>query len=151
MGKSIAMVWHQGIMGHNDEDIVSSFIKFMREEVDRDCVHLVLWMDNCGPQNKNWTLFSTMIAIINSKDFNLKSITFKYFEAGHTYMSADSFHHQVEKECQQMGSLYDFDDFVRACNESGRAVQVKPEDFYKWEKQLSEGKVSKPHIPIAIR
>ena len=62
-------------------------------------------------------------------------------------MSADSFHHQVEKVCQQMGSLYDFEDFIKACNETDRAIPVNPGDFFKWEKQLSEGKVSKATRP----
>ena len=51
-GKSVAIVWHQGIAGRNDEDITSCFVKYFKE-IDRDVRHVVLWMDNCGPQNKN--------------------------------------------------------------------------------------------------
>ena len=58
--------------------------------------HIIIWMDNCGPQNKNWTLYTALTAAVNSKDHPyLESITLKYFEVGHTFMSADSFHHQV--------------------------------------------------------
>ena len=72
----------------------------------------------------------------------METITLKYFDAGHTYMSADSFHHLVEKEAK-MYNLYDFQDFLKCVSNVGTAVNMNPEDFHKWEKQLSEGKNSK--------
>ena len=90
-GKSIAMLWHQGVAGRNDEDIASCFEKFILHKVDHDTKHLILCMDNCGPQNKNWTLYPALVAMVNNSCTSLETITLKYFEAGHTYMSADSF------------------------------------------------------------
>ena len=90
-GKSIAMLWHQGVAGRNDEDIASCFEKFILHKVDHDTKHQILWMDNCRPQNKNWTLYPALVAMVNNSCTSLETITLKYFEAGHTYMSADSF------------------------------------------------------------
>ena len=36
-----------------------------------------------------------------------------HFEKGHTFMSADSFHHQTEKEMRSKKNLHDFDDFEK--------------------------------------
>ena len=61
-------------------------------------------MDNCKVQNKNRTIYSGMVAATN-RGGGPDEIIFPYFEKEHTYRSADSFHHQVEKadgteECQ---------------------------------------------------
>ena len=146
--KSIAMLWHQGVAGRNNEDIASCFENFILHEVDCDTKHLVLWMDNCGPQNKNWTLYPALVAMVNNSCTSLETITLKYFEAGHIYMSADSFHYLVEKEAKKMYNLYDFQDFLKCVSNVGRAVNINAEDFHKWEKQLSEGKNSKATRPL---
>ena len=87
----MAMLQHQGVAERNDEDIASCFEKFILREVDRDTKPLVLWMDNCRPQNKNWTFYPALVAMVNNSCTSLETITLKYFEAGHKYMSADSF------------------------------------------------------------
>ena len=127
-GKSVAIVWHQGIAGRNDEDITSCFVKYLKE-IDRDVRHVVLWMDNCGPQNKNWTLLSTLVAIVNDSSNHVESITLKYFEAGHTFMSADSFYLQVEKEATTKGNLYYFEDLLQCVRNSGKCVLMNRGDY----------------------
>ena len=47
-------------------------------------------------------------------------ITLKYFEPGHTFMSADSFHHQVEQKMQKKKRLEDFQDFVDIVDTCGQ-------------------------------
>ena len=105
-------------------------------------------MDNCGPQNKNWSLYPALVAMINFSCTSLEIITLKYFEAGHTYMSADSFHHLVEKETKKMYNLYDFQDFLKCVSNVRRTVNINPADFHIWEKQLSKGKNSKATRPL---
>ena len=142
------MLWHEGVARRNDEDIASCFEKIMLHKGDRDTKHLVLEMDNCRPQNKNWTLYPALVGMLNNSCTSLETITLKYFDAGHTYMSADSFHHLVEKEAKKMYNLYDFQDFLKCVSNVGTAVNMNPEDFHKWEKQLSEGKNSKAAGPL---
>ena len=103
-------------------------------EIDRDVRHLVIWMDNCGPQNKNWTLYPTLVQAVNDNTNTLKTITLKYFEAGHTFMSADSFHHQVEKEAKSQGYLYDFKDFCQVCRQSWEVDGYEVKRFPTLEK-----------------
>lgn len=40
--------------------------------------------------------------MVNSPKSNLQELRIKYFEPGHTFMSADLFHHKVEKELKTM-------------------------------------------------
>jgi len=81
----------------------------------RDAKCVIIWLDNCSAQNKNWTLFSFLVYIVNSNDIAANNIILKYFEPGHMFMAADPFHHKVEKSMSRMRNrLYDFADFVTA-------------------------------------
>lgn len=57
---------------------------------------------------------SFLVYIVNSSDICVQEIIFNYFEAGHTFMSADSFHHQVELSLKHQKKSYDFEDFTNA-------------------------------------
>ena len=105
-----------------------------------------MWLDNCSGQNKCWTLFTTLVQLVNEDDGPNK-ITFKYFVAGHTFMSADSFHRKVEKEMKQMGKVCDFMDFTRCIQRAGDAVIMQLDDFKMFENGLSQSKASKESRP----
>ncbi|KAF2886414.1 hypothetical protein ILUMI_19762 [Ignelater luminosus] len=51
--------------------------------------------------------------MVNSDEILASSITFNYFEPDHTFMSAGSFHHQVELSMKRK-QISDFDDFSEA-------------------------------------
>ncbi|KAK4882975.1 hypothetical protein RN001_006294 [Aquatica leii] len=133
--KTFACLWHDAIAGREKEEIVSSFNAFFLHY--RDIKHFVLWVDNCSGQNKNWTLLSFLVYIVNSDAIAAVDICIKYFEPGHTFMSADSFHHQVELSLKKQKKTYDFDDFVTAVTKANsKKVEVKTmqcTDFFKWQ------------------
>ena len=57
---------------------------------------------------------------VNRPNSNLNSVTVKFFEPGHTFMSADSFHSQVEKGIRDKKRLQDFQDLVEVVNKKVR-------------------------------
>lgn len=125
----VAVLWHEGIAGRRKEEIVSTFHAFLIQH--RDAHHVKLWLDNCAAQNKNWCLFSFFVYVINSDEVAAESIQLKFFEPGHTFMSADHFHHQVEKSMKQMNKVYDFDDFLTCVgNANSKRVTVKAMDAH---------------------
>jgi len=65
----------------------------------------VLWLDNCSSQNNNWALLSFLVFIIHSSEITTKVIDLFFSEPGHTFMSADNFHHQVEKALKKQKKL----------------------------------------------
>ena len=103
-------------------------------------------MDNCAGQNKNWTLYTALTNYINLGD-SPKSITLKYFVVGHTFMSADSFHHRVEAEMKRMKNVCYWDDFKKCVSNAGNYVEMKIEDFKKHESRLLQSKLSKETRP----
>lgn len=107
--KPLTVIWHDGIAGRKQEDIMSAFYEFFLRS--RDVTRVNLWLDNCSAQNKNWLLYSMLVHLVNSDVINTDEIILYYFEPGHTFMSSDQVHSQVEKEMRKKGKLYDFTDF----------------------------------------
>ena len=125
--------------------IASAFNCFLT--VKRDVKHFVLCADNCGAQNKNWSLYTALCAAVNSVD-GPRSICIKYLEAGHTFMSADSFHRIVEQRMKKVGDVCDFHDFTEIINFRGIAALLKAIDIIMYPKGVSTPKTtsSKPKL-----
>lgn len=122
-------------------DITSTFYAFFL--ANRDYKKNVIWLDNCASQN--WTLISFLIYIMNSDEIALEKLKLKYFEPGHTFMSADSFHHQVEMSLKKKKKVYDFEDFketVQSCN-SGKVniLEQGKQNFFKFQDITSKHKL----------
>lgn len=92
---NICVLWHEAISGRLAEDVASAYLAIM-QRASADVQHYIFWCDNCSAQNKNWKLYSAFVSIVNS-NWGPKTITIKYFEAGHSYMKADAIHGQIGK------------------------------------------------------
>lgn len=137
---NVACLWHEGIMGRKDEDIASTFWEFISE--NRDFAAVTIWLDNCAGQNKNWTLFTVMATAVNSDSFNVSRITLKYFEKGHTFMSADSAHAEIEDQLRKAKQVFDFKDFVGCVEKTScKAIQMKSSCFRQWVSGTSQYKL----------
>lgn len=119
---------------------------FLKQQRDVDKV--VLWLDNCSSQNKNWCLFTFLVYIINSDDIAAKEIVLNYFQPGHSFMSADSFHHQVEQSLKVQRKTYDFEDFVSSVRKAKpgkvEAIKMQHFDFFHWPDYVSQQKLKAP-------
>ena len=136
------MLWHEGIAGRTAEEVASVFIAYIRKF--EDISELTAWLDNCGAQGKNWWLLTAIAYEVNRRNGNMDIITLKYFEPGHTFMSADSFHHLVEQGIRKARRVQNFADFVNIVNEKGQAHEMIPTEFKAITRGLSQGqKVSK--------
>ena len=144
-GAPLAVIWHEGICGRNDDDITSSWIKALHyiARVNPTISKVVLWADNCTAQNKNWTLFGALTHFVNLPDCSIDSIEVKYLEPGHTFNSADSFHHKVELSIKKSRFLYDFNDFVTAVAMVGLPLVMSVTDFVQWPNAVGYSRAAK--------
>ena len=64
-------------------------------------------------QNKNWILFGAIANEMLNPRNAIQLVDLKFFEKGHTFMSADSFHHSVERTIRELKDrgVYNFEDF----------------------------------------
>ena len=127
--KSIAILWHEAVCGRKDEDIASAFQKFISEY--RDCEEIIIWADNCPGQNKNWTLFTMLCDLVNSSDVRLATLKIKFFEPGHSFMSADSTHSAIESVIKRRKtSIQDYVDLQSAIKDAGcKVIDMQVPDF----------------------
>ena len=148
-----AILWHEAIAGRSAADVSSAFVRAIRD-LGEDAPNIIIWLDNCSAQNKNWFLYTTLARMMNDDSLNtnppINSVTLKYLEVGHTFLSCDSFHGVVEKNMRRLQNLFNFKDFVSAVQTSGggpRVIEMKPEDFAAWDRRVTTGKtVSVPHL-----
>lgn len=141
----LAILWHEGIAGRKQEEIISSFHQFLK--ANRDKKDIIIWTDNCTSQNKNWALISSLIYLINTDEIGINKLHVKYFEPGHSFMSADSFHHQVELSLKRQKKTYDFNDFTQAVKtaNNGKVVVecVSISQIADWKNCCSITKINK--------
>lgn len=146
---NLCVVWHEGLAGRRCEEITSVYMKCI--ERDRDFEHIIYFMDNCAAQNKNWSLITAAVRIVNSGRLNAQTITFKYLEAGHTFMSADTVHAGVERQMRGMNNVYDFNDFLTCVGKVPKAAILVPanEDFKSYVGEQSQPKLNKDRPLLA--
>ena len=146
----IGVIWNESIMGRSAEDVASSYVAFIRHF--RDSETFVFWADNFSGQNKNWFMYTALVNEVQNRLTKTKTIIIKYFEPGHTFMSADSFHHKVEKAIRQKRRVEDFQDFVDIIDCCGKALVMNFDDFFDFPRGVSQGKYAegKPKLEDVV-
>ena len=95
-------------------------------------------LDNCSAQNKNWYLYTALLNKVNAEGEYASSVTLKYFEPGHTFMSTDDFRHQMEQRMRQKKNVEYFQDFVDVVSSCDQSLVMKCNDFLDFQKGVSQ-------------
>lgn len=122
-------------------------------EIETFLLYTYGWI-NCSAQNKNWLLFSLFIHLINSDVISTQRIVLYYFEPGHTFMSCDQVHHQVEVAMKKKNKLYDFTDFeeaVASINNFKVIVKSMAIDFISVLNYVSDRRVQNSNPPAYLK
>ena len=94
-----AVLWNEAkaVAGRSAADVTSVFVNGIRDLAE-DAPNIVIWLDNCSAHNKNWFLYTTIARLLNNEETEpaVSSVTLKYLEPGHTFLSYDSFHGHVD-------------------------------------------------------
>lgn len=80
-------------------------------------------------------------------DTALERVEFKYFESGHTFMSADSFHSAVESSMRRE-RIVTFDDFKAAVSKATKKVDVldmQVTNFFQTELNVTQHTLNQIH------
>jgi len=129
------VLWHEAIAGRKAENITDSILALISNQ--RDIKDFIFWADNCTGQNKNWTLYTALVCILNSNNSlfqNTESVTMKYLTKGHTHMTADGVHGNIEKKIKQIRHIYDLEDLKNCISQSRQNLNIlELKDFYGWQ------------------
>lgn len=122
-GMAYCFLWHEEEAGRKACDIASTYEEFILRYC-RDFEEIIFYADNCNAQNKNRFLLSALLKTVNDNRISAGTITMKFLEVGHTYMSADSVHASISQKMKLSENLYDFDDFASVIEKSRKKMQV---------------------------
>jgi hypothetical protein len=129
-GKSACYMWDETVSARGSNEISSCLFHYLTTE-SFDTSDLVLFSDNCYGQNKNYTV-AAMFQKVLQVNSNLKTITHKFLEVGHTHMECDGVHGQIEKKKKKYGlpisHPHDWRQLVRSCNLD--VVNMTRENFF---------------------
>lgn len=142
-GRHNFILWHEGVAGRRAEDVASAFIKFLM--MNRDADKVIIWMDNCTGQNKNFALYSSILCYVNSPYCSTNEIILKYLVKAHTFMAADGLHGRIEQSLRKLKNVYDFNDYKTACSKASSRANItvlSHTDFYKFENLIRSRKSS---------
>ncbi|CAH0755367.1 unnamed protein product [Diatraea saccharalis] len=136
---SVCVLWHEAIAGRDASNIVDALKAFLYDQ--RDVQHYHLWADNCTAQNKNWTLFTAMVMIVNNEANEIESITINYLTKGHTHMAADAVHANIEQKMRRQRGIYDFGDFKDCELRSRKNIKIlEIQNRRNWPKKKRAGR-----------
>ena len=130
-----AVIWHDAIGGKKNFHLATAYWKFIERISEQHPLieKLVLIMDNCSYQNKNFFLFATMVRACHILTF--KKIELKYVEPGHSYMAADSINASISKYLKKHPNIFNFNDFEKAVQfcivDQVGLITIDPNDFFK--------------------
>ena len=137
------VVWNESVSGRSAADICSAFWCFFTKKL-RDTKQIVLWCDNCTSQNKNWTMYTFLVMAVNSEKIAVDSIELRYLVSGHTFMSADSVHHQIELSMKKHGDVCDWEEFKEVLSKAKcQVLDIDANDFVKFYDGSSRVRISK--------
>lgn len=129
--KSYCVLWHEALGGRKAEAIVDALLEVIRKE--RDASHFVFWADNCTSQNKNWVLYTSLITEVN-RSAGPQEIIVRYLTKGHTHMTADGIHGNIEQKILRNRNIYDFKELVELVKNSRKNLEVlELKEFHLWQ------------------
>lgn len=141
---STCVLWHEAWAGRDANNIVDAFATLLEKQ--RDLHHLVIWCDNCTSQNKNWILYTALVTLVNSQFSSIQTINLKYLTKGHTHMTADGVHGNIESQIKRREAVYDYEDYkdaVQGCRQNIEVLEVQKK--YQWIKKKRTPRRNNPN------
>lgn len=103
-GKSYMNMWTEDVAKRGSDEIASCLLKYIKEHPPTPNKHLIVFTDNCGGQNKNWTIMALWLHLVRTKVY--KSIEHRFLVAGHTHLPCDRDFAAIEKHKKYLGQVY---------------------------------------------
>lgn len=98
-------------------------------------IYIYIFADNCSSQNKNNALFQYFYTVIQSKCFNLESITHHYPEPGHSYLPCDRCFGLIEKVKRKVERIYlpeSYKEIVKKTCKNFNVINVSRDMFFNF-------------------
>ena len=95
--EGFCFMWHEGIAARGANEIATCVYKYILEHsLPKGVQEIVFYSDNCAGQNRNHIIATMYAKVVASTE--IKVITHKFLEHGHTQNEGDSMHSTIEAE-----------------------------------------------------
>jgi len=102
-------IWSKNEGGHGCAEIGSSVLAFLENSnCSGKCKHLVVWLDSCAGQNKNFVIVCLWQLLILR---GYEIIDQKFPEPGHTFLHSDRDFGHVEQSVKRHENIYSVDQY----------------------------------------
>lgn len=112
-------VWLETDGGRGSQEIGTTLINFLETHILPETTSIILWSDSCGGQNRNHKLCILLHHFLASHR-TLQTITLRFLQSGHSFMSCDRDFGIVEKAVKKKQSIWTPNEYVaimRNCRE----------------------------------
>jgi hypothetical protein len=156
MQSSYCITWGEQMSEKTAKDNVSAIYYFIQQVINKTEEHgdeleeIVFWADNCSSQNKNWTLFYSLLRLLHAASRPLgsvRAIQINWVVRGHTHNLCDQLHSSISKNLNRnfRTGVYTHPELLevmRTCQKPHKnhtpkviAKEMEFSEFYNWEKQ----------------
>lgn len=109
--KGISNVWLETQASKGTQEVGSCLRKYIFENIRSPVKKLFLWADSCGGQNRSIKLVLILIHILQNHS-SLESVSLRFLQSGHSFLSNDSEFGDVECFLKQFQTLYTRADMI---------------------------------------
>jgi len=133
---AVMMLWPETVAGRGADEIGSCILKYFNS-VTVSSRKLVVYSDNCSGQNKNFTIMSLWLYLINTGKFD--EIRHIFPISGHTLLPCDRDFGDIERVLRKHEQIYTPDEYSRIIASARRTNpftvhQMMRDDFVTFEK-----------------
>lgn len=131
-GKGYMNIWSEKVAKRGSEEVASVLLNYLNTHM-QGTRELIVFSDNCGGQNKNWTIMSFWLQLVREKRF--ENIEHWFLVPGHTFLASDRDFAIIEKYKRKISHVYTTDDWakiIKKCKKKDpfEVRIMQQEDFY---------------------
>lgn len=123
-GQSYHYMYDESIAKKGKNDVISYIHDFLKNKLAPGVKNIYIFTDNCSSQNKNNSLFQYLYTVIQSKMFNLETITHRYPEPGHSFLPCDRCFGSIEKVKRKVERIYLPDTYKEIVKKTSKKIHV---------------------------
>lgn len=150
-GRGHMYMWTENVAKRGSDEIASCILKYLKDYPPVPNNNLIVFTDNCGGQNKNWTLMALWLYLVRTNVY--KSIEHRFLVSGHTHLPSDRDFAAIEKHKRYVSQVYTPEGWVEVVKNSKTknpfmVYEMSQDDFFSFDnisksinrKQFTENK-----------
>lgn len=94
----------ENIAKRGSDEIGSVQLKFIENYKGHGKDELIIFTDNCGGQNKNWSIVSLWLQLLREKRYSV--IQHRFLVSSHTHLPSDRDFTSIEKKRKYLKQIY---------------------------------------------